>query len=102
MFHKRAAVVRARPESRFELDVSQRRDLNNGMFYRSHGSFELVLSPLVLGLLGFWLDHRVHTTPIFTVLFAVMGVVGAILKIYYDYRAGMEAARRERAGAGLP
>ena len=72
------------------------------MFHRSSGSFELVLSPLLLGFLGFWLDHTVGTTPVFTVLFAVAGLAGAIVRVYYGYRSAMEAVRRERAGAGLP
>lgn len=72
------------------------------MFHRSSGSFELVLSPLLLGLVGLWLDHRAGTTPLFTILFAVLGVAGAIAKVYYGYRAAMDAASRERAGAGLP
>lgn len=59
---------------------------------QSHGSFELVLSPLLLGLLGWWLDAKVfHTTPWLTVIFAVVALSGAVVKIYFTYRAHMAA-----------
>ena len=71
------------------MDAEQKREFNAGM-NQSHGSFELVLSPLILALLGYLLDTRVtHTTPVFTVLFAVVGVIGATIKLYYTYRAKM-------------
>jgi F0F1-type ATP synthase assembly protein I len=56
---------------------------------RSHGSFELVVSPLILGLIGWWIDGKAGTGPLFVILLAVMGVLGAIVKIYYEYRANM-------------
>lgn len=57
---------------------------------RSTGSYELVVSPVILALLGFWLDRTIDTTPLFTVLFAVVGLVGACTKIYYGYMAEMD------------
>lgn len=66
------------------MDVSQRREQNN-LQSRSHGSFELVLAPLLLGLLGYWLDGAVGLRPLFTVVFSVLGLVGAVAKIYYSY-----------------
>jgi F0F1-type ATP synthase assembly protein I len=84
------------------VDVSQRRELNDGLFHRSSGSFELVLAPLLLALLGLWIDHKIGTTPIFTIVFAVAGLAGVVLKTYYVYRASIDAMRRDRASAGLP
>ena len=56
----------------------------------SHGSFELVLSPVLLALVGLWLDRSVfHTSPVLTISFAVVGFVGAVIKLYYGYRARM-------------
>jgi F0F1-type ATP synthase assembly protein I len=66
----------------------------------SHGSFELVLSPVLMGLLGWWIDGRAGTSPVFVIGLALFGVVGAAVKVYYDYRSRMEAvsdaARTER------
>jgi F0F1-type ATP synthase assembly protein I len=87
------------------LDDSQRRELSDGMFHRSSGSFELVLAPLLLGLLGLWIDRRLDTAPVLTITFAVVGVVGAVVKTYYEYRHGMamvhaaDAARRDSGQA---
>jgi F0F1-type ATP synthase assembly protein I len=58
--------------------------------HSSHGSFELVLSPVILALLGLWLDRSVlDTTPVLTIVCAVLGFVGAAVKLYYGYRAKM-------------
>jgi F0F1-type ATP synthase assembly protein I len=82
-----------------ELDDSQRRELSNDIFHRSSGSFELVLSPLLLGAIGFWVDHRVGVVPLFTILFALAGAIGAVLNVYYGYRHAMTAVEASRAEA---
>jgi len=57
---------------------------------KGNGSFELVMSPLLLALVGLWLDHSVtHTTPWMTVIFAILGLAGSVVKIYYGYRSKM-------------
>lgn len=57
---------------------------------KGNGSFELVMSPLLLAMIGLWLDHSVtHTTPWMTVSFALLGLVGSVIKIYYGYQAKM-------------
>jgi F0F1-type ATP synthase assembly protein I len=58
---------------------------------QSHGSFELVLSPLILALLGLWLDRTLGTGPWLTIAAAVLGLVGASVKIYFEYRSKMAA-----------
>ena len=55
----------------------------------SHGSFELVLSPVILALAGWWIDGKVGTSPWFTVVGALLGVIGATIKIVLAYRADM-------------
>ncbi len=58
--------------------------------HRSHGSFELAMAPAILALLGLWLDRTVGTVPLFTLLFAVVGIAGSVAKIYFQYRSSME------------
>ncbi len=54
-------------------------------------SFEFVAAPAILALIGLWLDRSVfHTTPIITVTFAILGLVGATIKIYYGYKFQMQ------------
>jgi F0F1-type ATP synthase assembly protein I len=67
---------------------------------RSHGSFELALAPVILGLLGLWLDRTLGTVPLFLVLFTVCGFAGAGIKIYYTYRYQMEQHQGEVAWKG--
>lgn len=76
------------------MAVSQRREITDQM-NRSAGGFELVLSPLILALVGFGIDKLFGTVPLFTVLFAVLGLIGVVVKIYYNYRAEMEAHEAE-------
>lgn len=57
--------------------------------HRSHGSFELALAPAILALLGLWLDRTVGTVPLFTLLFATVGIAGSFAKIYFQYRNSM-------------
>jgi F0F1-type ATP synthase assembly protein I len=57
---------------------------------RSAGGYELVFSPLILALIGFGIDKLFGTVPVFTVLFAVLGLIGVVVKLYFNYRAEME------------
>jgi F0F1-type ATP synthase assembly protein I len=69
--------------------VSQRREITEQM-NRSAGGYELVFSPLILALIGFGIDKLFGTVPVFTVLFAVLGLIGVVVKLYFNYRAEME------------
>jgi F0F1-type ATP synthase assembly protein I len=71
------------------VKVSQRRELSEQM-HRTTGGFELVFSPLLLALLGYGLDRLLGTLPVFTIAFAVIGLAGAVIKLYFGYRYDME------------
>lgn len=77
------------PADNSSLKQDATRSLN-----RSHGSFELALAPVILALLGLWLDRTVDTVPLFTLVFAVVGVLGSFTKIYYGYRHSMAELER--------
>lgn len=61
--------------------------------HRSSASFELVLGPVLMALIGLFIDSRADTRPWFTVAFAVWGLAGAGVLVYYRYRQQMEAVR---------
>lgn len=65
--------------------------------HRSHGSFELVMSPLLLALGGLWIDRTVGFTPWITIVAALLGLFGAGAKIYYQYNATMAELDETRA-----
>jgi F0F1-type ATP synthase assembly protein I len=68
--------------------------------HRSSASFELVLGPVIMALIGLLIDSRLDTRPWFTVAFAVWGFAGAGILVYYRYRHQMEAARVD-SGRGV-
>ncbi len=57
--------------------------------HRSAASFELAFAPVLLALVGLWLDRTLGTTPFLVVGLAVLGVLGVGVKIYYQYRHHM-------------
>ncbi len=73
----------------------------------SNGSLELVLSAVLFGLLGLWIDNKIGTTPVFLLVFTFAGFAGAAVSVYYRYRhdiaqleAQRDAARSEAAALG--
>lgn len=84
------------------MNLNQKREFSDGLFNQSSGSFELVLAPVILALAGLGLDRWIGTTPLFTIVLAVAGMVGSWAKQYYSYRTAIDAQRARRAGAGLP
>jgi F0F1-type ATP synthase assembly protein I len=73
------------------MATADKREINEQLG-SSHGSFELVVSPIVLGLLGRWIDGKVGSGPWVMIGLAVFGVVGAFTKLYLEYRFRMAAA----------
>lgn len=71
------------------MDTSQRREFTQQMG-KSSGSYELVLSPVLFALLGYLIDHWLGTVPVFTVVFAVVALLGVTVKIYFSYKHDME------------
>lgn len=67
---------------------------------RSHGSFELAFAPVIMALLGLWLDKTIGTVPVFTLLFALVGVLGASAKVFYSYKHSMAALDEQGAWVG--
>lgn len=61
----------------------------------SHSGYELVVTPLLLGLFGLWLDGIFGIKPLLTVILAVFGVVGAGASFYLRYRHQMGEATEQ-------
>lgn len=78
------------------MDASAQRDLHDAL-WRSHGGFDLVLAPVIFALLGLWIDSATGTRPLFTLSLLAAGAVGAALKVYYDWRRGMDEAAARTA-----
>jgi F0F1-type ATP synthase assembly protein I len=63
---------------------------------------EVAGTALVFFVLGWFVDRRMETTPLFMIVFVVVALVAQFVKLYYVYNAQMsqlEAERRETARA---
>ena len=72
------------------MDSSQRSDITQSV-HRSSGSFELVIGAVLFSLIGLLVDRSTGTTPLFMLIFAFAGFIGAAISIYYRYKAAISA-----------
>lgn len=56
----------------------------------SPGGYELVFTPLLFGVFGYWLDGRIGIRPVLTVVLSVFAVVGAVASYYLRYRRDLD------------
>jgi F0F1-type ATP synthase assembly protein I len=78
----------------------ERREIYQG---RSDGfakAVEIVVTPLVLGMLGHFLDGWLGTGPVLTVLLAAWGLIAVVIITYYGYEAQMKAEEDKLFGPG--
>jgi F0F1-type ATP synthase assembly protein I len=68
--------------------TDQQQELTRSL-HRSHGSFELALAPVLMALIGLWLDRTFDTLPLFTIVLAAVGVLGSTVKVMYVYKTQM-------------
>lgn len=81
------------------MDVAARRELNNGFGDALARSFEFAITPMIFAAIGFGIDRALDTTVLFTILLLVFGLVGVLIRWYYDYEhkiSLVEAKREER------
>ena len=70
--------------------------------WRGHGGWEMAVTPLLFGWIGWVLDGWLDTRPVITVLAVAVGLGGSVANQYYQYKYRMEVAaeeRRQSAGA---
>jgi F0F1-type ATP synthase assembly protein I len=64
---------------------------------QSSGGFELILSGVIFAFIGLWLDRRLGTVPVFTIVLTIVGFGGAVANIYYRYKREIERLDAETA-----
>jgi hypothetical protein len=77
------------------LDLEQRRELNNGFGESLAKAIELVTTPAIFGFLGYLLDRRLGTTPLFLLLFALMTFIYLAWKAWGSYERRMQEHEAE-------
>ena len=90
-----------------DRDLRHRRQTWDGFSDALARGVELVATPLIFGLGGWYLDRRAGTRPLFTLLLFLAAIVGMAARMYYAYAAAMDEheraapwARRQASAAG--
>jgi F0F1-type ATP synthase assembly protein I len=77
------------------VDLRDRRELNNGFGNALALAVELTVSPVIFGLLGFFVDGKLGTRPLFMVLLFGFTFGYLCWKQYVRYSAEMDAHQRK-------
>lgn len=76
------------------FDLRAKQELNRGFGHAYGRGFDIALTPLVFGGLGWLVDRAVGTHMVFMIGFAVFAVIGLFIRTWIGYDADM---RREEA-----
>ena len=76
------------------MDDSQRRQLSRDL-NRSSGGFELAFVAAIFGGLGLLVDRWMGTTPVFGLVFFLVGIVGTVVKLWLGYDQQMKRLEGE-------
>ena len=86
------------------MELRDRQDLNNGFGNALSRAVELVVTPMIFGFLGYLLDSRLGTRPVFMLVLFLFVLAYTLWKHYVAYSQQMdrEQDRLMRGGRGLP
>lgn len=73
------------------FDLRARQEVNRGFSDALVRSVEIVLTPIVFGLMGGGIDRVAGTSPAFTAILAAFGVIGVAVKMKLGYDREMAA-----------
>lgn len=68
-----------------------------GALHDSTGSYELVIAALAAAGMGYLIDRAFGLVPLFTLIFAIVGFIGAGYSLYMQYQAKMSNVSAERS-----
>jgi F0F1-type ATP synthase assembly protein I len=74
---------------------AERRELYNGFGNALSLGIEFALGPVIFGGMGWGVDRWLGTSPVFTVLLALVGVVAAFVRTWFRYDAEMKVKEAE-------
>ena len=80
------------------MDLSERRELNNGFGNALTRACELVVTPMIVGFLGFLLDGRLGTRPLFMLVFFGFAFGYVVWKQYAVYSSTMDEEQARMMG----
>ncbi|MSO86194.1 MAG: AtpZ/AtpI family protein [Acidimicrobiia bacterium] len=77
------------------FDLSAKRELNNGFGNSMSTAVELVVSPILMGLLGWWIDRQLGTFPLFALALFLVTLGYIVWKQFAVYAARMDRQQQE-------
>lgn len=80
------------------MDLRDRRELNNGFGNALGRAVELTVSPVIFGLLGFFIDGRLGTRPVFMIFLFAFTFAYLFWKQYVHYSSEMDEHQRKLTG----
>ena len=80
------------------MDLRDRRELNNGFGNALTLAVELTVTPMIFGFLGWLLDGRLNTRPIFMLVFFAFVLGYVIWKHHAIYSNTMDEEQRRLTG----
>lgn len=89
------------------MELREQRHLYNGFGNALSRAFELVVTPLLFGLLGWFLDRWLGTSPVLVVVLGAFGFAGVCVRTYFQYVGAMAdhdaelPSRRGRVAGGI-
>jgi F0F1-type ATP synthase assembly protein I len=90
-FVPKTAPVEGHPDAR--------RQLTTGFSNALATAFELTFTPALFGLLGWWIDGRLGTRPLFLLSFAIFVFGYEVWKLMQRYKADLDRQQAEVLGA---
>jgi F0F1-type ATP synthase assembly protein I len=88
---RRPGAVVGLGQAKEDVDQNDKRDFYNGFGDGLARAFEFAVTPAIFGFLGYLLDRAIGTLPVFTLILALVCIVGMFLKTYYTYEDAMRA-----------
>ena len=85
------------------MDLARdQRELNRGFGATLNKGFEFVLTMVLFGGLGYLIDRAASATPVFLVVFALIGAVGQTARLWYAYDAAMRRYEADLPSRAAP
>ncbi len=78
---------------------AEKRDLYNGFGDGMALAFQIALTPAIFGGLGFLLDAKLDKTPLFTIAFFTLSMIGLFISLWARYEEKMKAQEANAAWA---
>ncbi len=83
------------------VDESEQREVRDGAGDAFSAAFEMIVTPAIFGLLGWFIDSRLGTFPVLTLLLVGFVLAYEVWKLFVRYSLEMDEALEERrAGYG--